>query len=68
MTDIEIPEGFTRWDGGSELPTGMVGGDSVHIILRTGLTNYGHAWEFQWYRPESKPFTRNDIIAYRIVP
>lgn len=56
MTDIEIPEGFTRWDR----PPFR---EKVEVIYRCGERDIDSASEFEW----SLSGSSYDIIAYRIV-
>jgi len=69
MTDIEIPEGFTRWDGG-ECPVGPR--DRVQVILRDGDRCYSEGYwagALRWGHPAFPDNYRDaDIIAYRVLP
>lgn len=62
MTDIEIPEGFTRWDGD--------GFFEIELLHRDGsitetMTPSNDPWAWIWAkRGKESP---SDIIAYRIV-
>lgn len=58
MTDIEIPEGFTRWDGGWESPL------KVEVIDARGRRRITYYDRVDWmvYGVE------DDIIAYRVLP
>lgn len=68
MTDeIEIPEGFTRWDGG-KCPVGPHG--KVQYIMRNGEQSMSGelAEVLSWSHPAfDAGETCADIIAYRIV-
>lgn len=71
MTDIEIPEGFTRWDGG-KCPVDPEA--KVEIILRDGYRCFrlGHtarrlSWAHPAYHVQWPRIGSSDIIAYRIV-
>lgn len=57
MTDIEIPEGFTRWDPEKFLLP-------VEVILRNGEVLQGDATDFSWRFSVSE----FQIIAYRVLP
>lgn len=57
----EIPEGFTKWEGG-----GIAVGDNVHVEV---ISRTGHKWEslgneIVW----SHVHEDDDIIAYRVLP
>lgn len=60
MTDIEIPEGFTRWDGENEA------GPTFEIQLRCGRLEKCTADEVNWLHGADGPDL--DIIAYRVLP
>lgn len=59
MTDIEIPEGFTRWDGGE--PVHLQEYELIHRDGRSTVTfnPAGYSWAHLG--------DGEDIIAYRIV-
>jgi len=60
MNDIEIPEGFTRWDGENEA------GPAFEILLRNGRVEKCTADEVSWLNGTDGP--DYDIIAYRVLP
>lgn len=57
MTDIEIPEGFTRWEF---LPSET----EVEVMVRSGKTYRYRASDVLWHT-DGGPY---DIIAYRVLP
>lgn len=59
MTDIEIPEGFTRWDGETSY------GPRIELLLRDGRTCISRDIAGWKWRHEN---ARYDIIAYRVLP
>lgn len=61
MTDIEIPEGFTRWDGGLQPCADDI---PVEVILRDGMRLDHYATWVNWDHGNGD----YDVIAYRIVP
>ena len=57
MTDIEIPEGFTRWE--------FIPHDTrVELIYRNGFRETGWAGMQHWFSEG----VNGDIIAYRVLP
>jgi len=66
MTDIEIPEGFTRW-GGGECPVDPEA--KISYIMRDGSScSYGsRAHQLDWKHP-ALDNSSCDIIAYRVLP
>lgn len=70
MTDIEIPEGFTRWDGG-DCPVSP--DTQVAYILRNGdseahgVRAHCLSWSHPAFDGGSDDYDGADIIAYRIV-
>lgn len=57
MTDIEIPEGFTRWDGETDSPL------KVEVIDKRGRRRITFYERVDWWAYGDE----EDIIAYRIV-
>lgn len=66
MTDIEIPEGFTRWDGGDRYPNGINDTTAVDELYEDGVIQT-HTFEKPFYFRHSKFGKGTNIIAYRIV-
>lgn len=64
MTDIEIPEGFTRWDGELRIPDDVSDGD-VEVIHRCGATTKGRMDAPADWMHDGHEY---DIIAYRVLP
>lgn len=65
MTDIEIPEGFTRWDGTAEDDDGPEF-IRVELLFRNGtseITSRPNTFSWTWIDVDPDL----DIIAYRIV-
>lgn len=65
MTDIEIPEGFTRWDGRGADDDGPVF-IRIEILYRNGekiIAKDPGAYSWSWFKEENE----DDIIGYRIV-
>lgn len=65
MTDIEIPDGFTRWDGRDADDDGpvFVRIEIMHRNGETTVTRDPGAYSWSWWKDENP----DDIIAYRIV-
>lgn len=63
MNDIEIPEGFTRWDGG-ECPVDP--SSDVRVICRDGEQFNALASCIAWWLPHLG--CDIEIIAYRVLP
>ena len=63
---IEIPEGFTKWDGG-ECPVGPR--DLVQVVFRDGDRCQGYAaGALRWDHPAFPDgYADADIIAYRVI-
>jgi len=57
---VEIPEGFTSWDGG-ECP--IPGDTRFEMILRNGYMFTGLSSSCRWWHNNM----HNDIIAYRVI-
>jgi len=67
MTDIEIPEGFTRWDGGNRYPDGVDEITPVEALYDDGVIQT-HVFERPFYFKHSKFSKGTNIIAYRALP
>lgn len=67
MTDIAIPDGFTRWDGENRYPDGVNEDTVVAALYEDGVIQT-HTFEHHFYFRHSKFSKRTNIIAYRIVP
>lgn len=65
MTDIEIPEGFTRWEGGEQpIPDTT----RCHFVCRDGARFISIAGEVIWDHSSYGCTYDFDIIAYRVLP
>lgn len=69
MTDIEIPEGFTRWDGENRYPDGVDETTIVDALYEDGVIER-HVFEKPYYFRHLKfsMGTKTNIIAYRVLP
>lgn len=68
MTDIAIPDGFTRWDGENRYPDGIDETTVVAALYEDGVIET-HTFEKPFYFRHSKFGSKmTNIIAYRIVP
>jgi hypothetical protein len=68
--DVEVPEGFVRWEG-ADVYTPTADTEefthTVEVIFRDGIRSTGKAWTYVWpWVAEDK--TNQNIIAYRILP
>lgn len=62
MTNIEIPEGFTRWDGGDNAGPRFI---EVEVLYRSGNKKRTFCpCSLDWFCIGDP----DDIIAYRVLP
>lgn len=66
MTDIEIPEGFTRWDGG-ECPVDPEMG-VAYVMRDGGASVHGEKAKYLVWAHPAYEYDGADIIAYRVLP
>lgn len=61
MTDIEIPEGFTRWN----VACPIVGRHSELLFENGDSIKTKRPQEYDWH---GSAYPENNIIAYRVLP